>query len=104
MTTTHTPGPWITTKDAVILAKNPQNPNGAQVEIAQVHNVYGADAFCQAHTNCYLIAAAPEMLEALHHILNIEGQALNGEFPDAPDCVPWHFNKVRAAIAKAEGR
>ncbi|OQA31295.1 MAG: hypothetical protein BWY56_02387 [Acidobacteria bacterium ADurb.Bin340] len=55
----------------------------------------------QGQANASLIAAAPELLEALHHILNIEG-ACHGA--DDSWNLEWHWNKVREAIAKAEGR
>ena len=47
-------------------------------------------------------AAAPDLLDALHSLLNIEGAALAGAPPGLD--VPWHFAKARAAIAKAERR
>jgi len=47
-----------------------------------------------------LFAAAPEMLEALHHILNIEGATFAADENEWH--VAWHFAKVREAIAKAE--
>ena len=50
-----------------------------------------------------LTAAAPEMLDALYSILNIQGPAEGGYLAEGLD-VAWHFEKVRAAIAKAEGR
>jgi len=71
-TTTHltnTPGPWITTTAAVILARNPQIPDGPSVEIAQVHTIYDKDGWGQTDRNCDLIAAAPEMLEALRQCI-----------------------------------
>jgi hypothetical protein len=51
--------------------------------------------------NARLIAASPDMLEALYAILNIEGSALYGAHEGLD--VPWHFEKVRKAIQLAEG-
>lgn len=53
-----------------------------------------------------IAAAAPDLLEACYGILNIEGPAIQGGKLGAFEGldVPYHFSKIRAAIAKAEGR
>ena len=52
-----------------------------------------------------LIAAAPDLLDALESMLNVEGPAIEGATFGAWDGldVRWHFSKARAAIAKAKG-
>lgn len=46
-----------------------------------------------------LIAAAPDLLEALEEIIDtIEDDC---RAPDCPDCMPWR--RARAAIARAKG-
>ncbi len=56
--------------------------------------------------NARLIAAAPELLEALIALLNVESAALHGARTSAANDgldVPYHFAAARAAIAKATG-
>ena len=55
--------------------------------------------------NARLIAAAPDLLEACKTILNCEGAARIGSESGALSGLDtkWHFDKVRAAIAEAEG-
>ncbi len=81
----HTPGKWIKTLNRI--------ENEAGEEIARVS--YRRSGYVQA--NARLIAAAPELLEALKRI----GNYLSIHNPDY-----WDANadavKARAAIAKAE--
>lgn len=95
---TYTPGPWRATKDTQIMAPNPQIARAPAVEIAQVHNVYGHDGFCQASGNVNLIAAAPELLEALIQMNQLFVKVDMTE-NEAEVC-----RMALAAIAKAEGR
>lgn len=69
--------------------------------VALVNN--GAD---NAEANARLFAAAPDLLEALETLLNVEGAATFGaELPSFKGLdVAYHFNKARAAIAKAVHR
>jgi hypothetical protein len=56
--------------------------------------------------NARLIAAAPELLEALIALLNVESAALHGARTSAANDgldVLYHFAAARAAIAKATG-
>lgn len=106
----HTPGPWK-------LARF--NPDRATVEVETVRRgvdvpdqgdliaVVGAyGATIDDAPDARLIAAAPELLDALFSLLNIEGAAVRG--CDSPALagldVRWHFDKARAAIAKATGQ
>lgn len=60
-----------------------------------VAHVLGDSA--EADANMKLIAAAPELLEICKHILAV----CQGEKDEGPDETP---NRLRAAIAKAEGK
>jgi len=91
----HTPGPWQVSNDNVV--------HNGEARVAKVLRHRGWESDDEA--NARLIAAAPEMLEALHGILSQENAAVIGNGG------PWNdpvtraaFNAVRAAIAKAEGR
>lgn len=80
----HTPGPWQQGEGTtlwVVLA-NDRTPI--------CHLLLGTEA---AEANARLIAAAPDMLEALEVMVH------SFMYKDAPEA----FNIARAAIAKAEG-
>lgn len=101
----HTPGPWVVA-------------NGLQVWKSG-HNTVASPRICTlknaAHpveqisaeeqkANASLIAAAPELLEALqaYHALHAPAE---GRFPSAADTPAGvAYAKALAAIAKAEGR
>lgn len=83
MITKHTPGPWtvVTSDEDIVIEPN----------IAVMVNLND-----NLHENARLIAAAPELLEALHDVLVCLEQ--NEEDPDSAA-----VRIVRVAIAKAEG-
>lgn len=90
----HTPGPWLIGK------RSPGgysliNADGWQ-SLARVVTVMEGDnrPFAEGVANARLIAAAPDLLEALKELLD---QDEHGE-----DEI-WVRNKARAAIAKATG-
>lgn len=85
----HTPGPWVVRigSSGHLVQIHRVEPIGAGPMVARV---YSDEAIGDAH----LIAAAPELLEALKIYVHANG---NG--------VPPHIEAAaRAAIAKAEGR
>ena len=94
MTTTHTPGPWKVeplNADRVVIRK----PDG------------GVAANCPAHfpADAALIAAAPELLEALYAALPLVEDAavfLKDDFK--PGYLAGIVRAMKSAIAKAEGR
>lgn len=52
----------------------------------------------------HLRAVQAEMLDALYAALNVEGPAMVGGRTTHKELdVRWHFDKIRAAIAKAAG-
>lgn len=89
--TQHTPGPWTANTQTTRVQVNSRH--------VTVANVMGIDAKAQA--DAYLMAAAPELLDALRDLTN---QFLErGVFMD-----PHHPDRIalaaaEAAIAKAEG-
>lgn len=94
---THTPGPWV----AGLAARNPYpDPPGDKWSIQAAMGWWVADIYpyvrgCQdcseTRANARLIAAAPELLEALKPFAN---------YACDPPC-GCHNCKARAAIAKA---
>jgi len=99
----HTPGPWrvIIDDDGGPLSGRPGVFASEELDCGIVH----WDGFIQEywrsargdkeiHANAHLIAAAPDMYEALEMMVNF--------FDDvAPDCM---ISKARSALAKAEGK
>lgn len=101
MSTKHTPGPWRVEQDGNM------NPNLTfRICGPWIHRKSSArqpyHALADTEANARLIAAAPELLEAL--------KLAYQQFDDAihcrrPSMHPLEYAKVlRAAIAKAEGR
>jgi len=100
----HTPGPWhvgdrsIAKIDGFRLHRFPVS--GAGQAIASVWDG-SADrdiGLSNGDANAALIAAAPDLLEALHEMT----REYRFELSDTHQQVAWQ--KARAAIAKAEGR
>ncbi len=96
----HTPGPWSvfeTVSSGLPIVATPLGP------IAHVLMHSYADAF-EVNANARLIAAAPDLLEALKVLLN--------EVEDNRKYIPLHMGSkntgapdiARAAIAKVEGK
>ena len=93
--TTHTPGPWGWTYDGSSDYTLGQLPDPQGVTVCNVwERIHG-----KAIGNLNLISSAPDMLEMLYAVLPAVEEA--DEFNK-----PTHKNgpKVRALIAKAEGR
>jgi hypothetical protein len=98
MNTKHTPGPWeIVPKDEMIA------PSATHLHIRDTASEF-VFAKCLAvgegEANAHLIAAAPELLEALRWVLANPDHS-TGNDDHADHCAACQ--KVCAAIAKAEG-
>jgi len=99
----HTPGPWIVTGEE----REGERPHLC-VETAKggiIANIHGGCHYPTRPTilqNARLIAAAPELLEALHAAENIIVELLEIVGGDA-DLGHNVLPQVRAVIAKAEG-
>lgn len=102
----HTPGPWKKADRLngpwwhISAETSGLGPGQGRQAVACVHgeSKRGANAYAEMfEANARLIAAAPELLEALRHI---EGVAMADEPRDLPGIV----QTARAAIAKATGQ
>lgn len=96
----HTPGPWFSDERGNVWRRNPADlyENGGGVAgdkpVATAHKGWFGDGFTgyPVTANARLIAAAPELLEALKYAID------NSEFNSE------EFDKIaRVAIAKATG-
>ena len=97
----HTPGPWssrhIDGFPTSIVAE------GAAIAVASSHD-NGTDTELPAEANARLMAAAPELLEALEKAGDlIDYLASMADYVLPPEAVPYR-DAVRDAIVKATGR
>jgi hypothetical protein len=88
-TSDRAPGPW----------ESPGTDGGEYVICAKVKGKRRTVAHVYSEANARLIAAAPELLEALNQVLNCP--AMNEDSAD-PKTVEA-YDRARAAIANAEG-
>jgi hypothetical protein len=94
---THTPGPWKVMGEDVVLMRDEREV------VAWVGDIDG-----QMIDNAHLIAAAPDMLEAMEEVVAITENlpvcpfcgAVKGVQSHRPDCLSHEIN---AAIRKARG-
>lgn len=98
MTAQHTPGPWTTYADDNTLIGPAVSDGKAMIADAigplPAHPQSWRRPIAEVQANARLIAAAPELLEALRAVL----VKLEGQHPDLMECA-----EARAAIAKATG-
>lgn len=107
----YTPGPWFHDGNGNVWRRDPKDlyQNGGTVAgdkpLATIHKGWhhdGAEGY-PVEANARLIAAAPELLEALEGMIEVYG----GKYDI--DCLPKHSTEIelidfaRAAIAKATG-
>jgi hypothetical protein len=93
----HTPGPWAT--DHECAHESVIGPNGAMVADCAI---FGMSKIFRERggnnvANARLIAAAPDMLTALHQYAN------DLRYPPAADSIPRRLAMVEALIKKASG-
>lgn len=106
----HTPGPWVAIKDGKYVTENPYNVDHEDEHDLTTAPVGGHDGQVVAlvvmddefrknrwddtelDANARLIAAAPELLEALKAAL---------EHSYIPHAKPWLLEQIESAIAKA---
>ena len=86
-----TPGPWVVDANVVQARWNIDDAKGNSV--ALTHQLPGDKDWQKRDANTHLIAAAPELLEALQDALHAYDK--HGEYPE------WDF--ARAVIKKAMG-
>lgn len=98
----HTPGPWRI-KQSSANGNNFIYPEGSEDAICGVRFHLDFDAH---EANARLIAAAPDLLEAVEVLLG----GLEAEYPESKFGIDFRtqmrirMNKARAAIAKARGQ
>ena len=103
----HTPGPWAPAIDRdsfdsrldvfrVLAVESKPDPQGP-LTVAKVNHHLANESLANAR----LIAAAPEMLDALHLALACLDAAANGRLEDVKDEIGGTANIVDAIIAKA---
>ena len=97
----HTPGPWA-------FRKGNYTPKWREdtylVETGNLeHQEGGQIAHMCLEANARLIAAAPEMLDALHWILSFD--MMPTDFPNEGDMIAWCEQRAgyRALLARIEG-
>lgn len=103
----HTKGPWQFTEHGNIAA--PSRSFGSQGGIGQfvIATMQPAMTESEQEANALLIAASPELLEALHEAAFMARawgamcKKNNGAYPDGYGAA---IERIDAAIAKAEGR
>jgi len=90
----HTPGPWELIGDAIMPDPRRHLPD-TMLGIANIQD-HGSDRPLAVHrANARLIAAAPDLLEAL--------EALTANYADVEPGGSKNVDKARAALAKARG-
>jgi hypothetical protein len=97
----HTPGPWLMTDGDFVYALHERN--GRQVNrfsAAIDHYPSQGGTAEEGRANAHLIAAAPDLLEALKYITS----NCRVFCEDSMDIDDGAVYEARAAIAKAEGR
>lgn len=101
----HTPGPWIAEKLADRAAYNIFTPGSCSALLTLEPGLHdGADPRCaNVDSNARLIAAAPELLEAVRQCLTLIDKPATGE--ERAPTAGHHSARLaaRAAIAKATG-
>ena len=109
----HTPGNWIIDEVEADLVEITAENRFGQVEIATVQLGYTGKIGDEQRANARLIAAAPEMLEALKAIdlfwsedrpYGPETKGSRPGFAELHESTRVVWRQIRAAIAKAEGR
>jgi len=101
MSAKHTPGPWtnqvVNTVSGVCFKVGPFPWKEGELNHACIYADYpNKSGYEQCAANARLIAAAPDLLEALQAMLTHMGM-------DEDDWIKPTFNQARAAIAKATG-
>jgi hypothetical protein len=104
MTTTHTPGPWIASNVPTIedglTSWHVFTPNGKGYVIARTGLSNIGETLAAAQANARLIAAAPDLLDALHDCALVLDSA-NRHVKGTCNAFIQVLEKARTALAKA---
>lgn len=99
MSAKHTPGPWLQWADTnIIIRLHSGAPRSEDLRICEVSTNTRHD---EGAANARLIAAAPELLEALQKLIMCWQSVCNGHGWDPEHVI--EATEARAAIAKATG-
>ena len=107
---THTPGPWVCQELPSVALDGRSNLvlrtiHGGSDQDVLVSNVYNRDDDATAAANACLIAAAPEMLDALRTLVRAtENSGIKFYGIDVFVYGVDPLEAARAALAKAEGK
>jgi hypothetical protein len=94
MKTTHTPGEWMQETESTVKGNFAIFERNTDTHIATVHNI-GAEA----EANAKVIAAAPDLLNALQNALAVLEQTDLSPIPGLYDTLQWV--EMEQAIQKA---
>ena len=96
----HTPGPWMAHFEEAYFVTGPDLGRVAMMtNLKGAHGLGGRRSGNESAANARLIAAAPDLLDALEELSLLMDDVRNGEYtPDHLTTQP-----ARAAIAKAKG-
>ena len=100
---THTPGPWVEDADTIIKFLG-EDANGIHVQaICEISYPNDRDASTkEAEANAYLIAAAPELLEALEFAKEVISEYAHRHIVPVGKLLACS-GRIEAAIRKAKG-
>lgn len=96
----HTPGPWLVFKPKGKSSRG-IGPSVELIVARATPSFY--EGVHHAASNANLIAAAPDLLEALKRILQERSVCSSLKCQDKGHSLTCRFTQARAAIAKAEG-
>ena len=101
----HTPGPWERRGKSVVVKGAPRRNNAYSGRICNVQgNGEGKTKINEiANANANLIAAAPQMLEALEELVELKDRRHSLPVEIYQESREKAWNKCRAAIAAAKG-
>jgi hypothetical protein len=99
MKTTHTPGPWINDGDSVSALVDPENSATYIAPICDIDNGWAEET---QQANAALIAAAPELLQALESLHDATKHYFR-DFEHLHPSIAGPLSVANAAILTARG-
>jgi len=101
----HTPGPWKAHFEEAYYVTGPDLGRVAMMmNLKGAYGLGGRRSGNESAANCRLIAAAPELLEALKEITADYADRFDLDSPSTNPGIKSSIRQARAAIAKAEGQ